>query len=206
MLVIIDYHTGNPGSIANMVRKIGHSCIISGDHNDILAADRIILPGVGSFDHGMNQLESSGLVEILNRKVMVEKTPVLGICLGMQLFANGSEEGTKNGLGWIRARVKRFLPEVNGTKIRVPHIGWNNIRPIGKSSILTGMDQDTRFYFVHSYHLLPEDPDIICMESSYGENFVAGITCNNVAGVQFHPEKSHKYGMLLLKNFMEQFQ
>lgn len=202
MITIIDYGIGNVGSIKNMLKKIGQKSIVTSVKEDILASDKLILPGVGAYDHGIEQLYRSNLIDTLNQKVIKDKTPILGICLGMQLFSKGSEEGSKQGLGWINAYTQkfRFNDEIN---LPVPHMGWNELRKNKDSKLLTGLPINSRFYFVHSYHLNCEDPSDILFTSNYGYEFACGIEKDNILGVQFHPEKSHKFGMQLLKNFAE---
>jgi glutamine amidotransferase len=205
MLTIIDYKAGNVRSIQNMLKKIGVKSLISGKPEDVQAAEKLILPGVGHFDYGMEQLEKSGLIPVLNRKVMEEKIPILGICLGVQLFTKSSEEGSRAGLGWLNARTVAFdknrLPE----HCKIPHMGWNQVSYNPKSPIFANMPEDARFYFVHSFHLVGENPDDIVVEAEYGYKFTAGFEHENIIGLQFHPEKSHKFGMQVLRNFVENY-
>jgi len=196
MITIIDYGLGNLGSIENMLRKIGVDCIVSSDGSDIEKASKIILPGVGSFDRGMENLKNLGFLPILNKKVLKEKKLVLGVCLGMQLFASKSEEGKKSGLGWIEGEVKKF--NLSGNKI--PHMGWNNIEIKKEDPLLSGIDGKARFYFIHSYHFVCLEENILA-GTDYGYSFASVIRKENIFGVQFHPEKSHKFGMKLLSNF-----
>jgi len=202
MIVIIDYQMGNIGSILNMLKKIGAAGTISSDPAVIGQADRLILPGVGAFDQGMANLERMGLIPVLNEKVMVGRTPVLGICLGMQLMTKSSEEGKKAGLGWVNARTVRFKhdPALN---LKVPHMGWNAIVPKKESPLLADMYAEPRFYFVHSYHAVCGDPADVLTSTFHGYEFTSAFQHGSVIGVQFHPEKSHKFGMRLLKNFAE---
>lgn len=202
MITIIDYGIGNVGSIKNMLKKIGQKSIITSVREDILASDKLILPGVGAYDYGIEQLYRSNLIDTINQKVVKDKTPILGICLGMQLFSKGSEEGSKPGLGWINAYTKkfRFNDEIN---LPVPHMGWNELKKNKESKLFAGLPINSRFYFVHSYHLNCEDSSDILFTSNYGYEFTSGIEKDNILGVQFHPEKSHKFGMQLLKNFAE---
>lgn len=201
MIVIIDYGVGNTGSIKNMLKKIGVDVTISSDLDTLLSASKLILPGVGSFDNAMSKLHNLGMVELLNQKVIIEKTPFLGICLGMQLLAKHSEEGSLKGLGWIDATVEKF----NLSNYKVPHMGWN-IPHIKKASALsTNLPGESRFYFVHSYFFKPGNEKDILMTADYGRSFVAAIEHENILGVQFHPEKSHVFGLALLKNFVENY-
>ena len=204
MITIIDYGAGNLGSIQNMIRKIGFKSKISSNKEDILIAEKLILPGVGSFDFGMNQLNKSGLIDILNLKVLEEKIPILGICLGVQLFTNQSEEGDLKGLSWFNAETVKFnFNESN--KLKIPHMGWNEVIKIKDSRLLEDMSLESRYYFVHSYHLKCNDPKDALLETNYGYNFVSAIEKNNIVGVQFHPEKSHKFGMEILYNFIQNY-
>lgn len=198
MLVIIDYGVGNLGSIQNMLKKIGANSIISSDISIIEQAEKFILPGVGSFDYGITQIRSMDYFKILENKILIEKTPILGICLGMQLFMENSEEGILPGLGWIKGKVIKF--NFNNT-LKIPNMGWNEVRLSTDCKLFTDMYENPRFYFVHSYHV--DNTNNHFLWSDYGDPFVAGIQKDNICGVQFHPEKSHKYGMKLLKNFVE---
>lgn len=199
MLVIVDYGMGNLGSIQNMLKKLGYESIITSDIKIIGSATKLILPGVGAFDYGMKQIEELGLTEILNRKVLIEKVPVLGICLGMQLMTKGSEEGTMQGLGWIDAKACKFISET----FKVPHMGWNTIDIQKESCLFEKDEEEKRFYFVHSYYITCNDMQDIVATTQYVVKFVSSFQKNNIYGVQFHPEKSHKFGMNVLKRFME---
>lgn len=204
MIIIVDYGMGNLGSIMNMLKKIGAAAMISGSQEDIRRASRLILPGVGAFDNGMKNLCDRGLIPALTEKVIDGKTPILGICLGMQLLTRGSEEGKMPGLGWIDAQTIRFKPPQNEPNFKIPHMGWNTIKTNGKdNSLFRELLLDARFYFVHSYHLTCTHETDVLAWTRYGYDFPAAIRHNNVMGVQFHPEKSHKFGMRLLKNYSE---
>ncbi len=203
MIVIIDYKMGNIGSVTNMIKKIGYRSLVASKIEEVQYATKIILPGVGHFEKAMSNLRELNLIEVLNQKALVEKVPILGICLGMQLLSERSEEGNSAGLGWIKGEVCKFSFGENPNKLKVPHMGWNTIHQQKNSDLLENLDLNSRFYFVHSFHFNCYDPaDILCT-SEYGYNFVSGVSHENVMGVQFHPEKSHKFGMLLLKNFIE---
>ena len=202
MLTIVDYGVGNLASIKNMLKKTGVDSLISSDADAILAADKLILPGVGAFDTCAEKLQQSGLTEVLNRKVLEQKTPVLGVCVGLQLLMEGSEEGVLPGLGWIRGHVVRFKQELLPPDLKIPHMGWADIEVCKLSKLFDGMHEDPRFYFVHSYHLQIENREDALVEATYGYKFVAGVERGNIMGVQFHPEKSHKFGMRLFENFV----
>jgi imidazole glycerol-phosphate synthase subunit HisH len=203
MITIIDIGMGNLGSIQNMLSTIRIDSRITSSTGDIERAERLILPGVGSFDVAMRNLRDSGLIPVLNRRVFEDKIPILGICLGVQLFGKKSEEGVLPGLGWIEAESIRFKFGSNHAKLRIPHMGWNTITPTEETSIFRDMYKDARFYFVHSYHLVCDDEKDILSTTLYGYDFPSSIRKNNIFGTQFHPEKSHKFGMRLLKNFAE---
>lgn len=203
MVVIIDYHAGNIGSIANMLKKLGVQPVITSERGLVEKAEKIILPGVGSFDYGMSKLNELQLLEVLSEKVLMRKTPILGICLGAQLMCSKSEEGVLPGLGWIDATVKKFLSQVNGIKYPVPHMGWDKTATAKSSNLLRGLDDHPRFYFVHSYYISCSVQSDSLLKNEYGVTFDSAFERNNILGVQFHPEKSHKFGKQLLKNFLE---
>jgi glutamine amidotransferase len=202
MITIIDYNTGNLGSIQNILKRIGEESVITSDKEVVAGASKLILPGVGSFDTGMRNLLELDLVDTLNRKVLEEKTPVLGICLGMQLLSKGSQEGALPGLGWINAETVRFN-FTDTIEYKIPHMGWNLVIQHKDSKLLTEMYQDARFYFVHSFFFRAHEPADILTSTTYDIEFTSAIEKGNVMGVQFHPEKSHKFGMRLLKNFVD---
>lgn len=198
-VVIVDYGVGNLGSIANMLKKAGVDNRISAEPSEIRRADRLILAGVGAFDNGMRNLADRGLIDVLNEKAATG-TPILGLCLGMQLMGRTSEEGTLPGLGWIDARAKRFRP-APGTDLKVPHMGWNTVRPLRTHRLLKDLDDGSRFYFVHSYYVECADPAVELGRTTYGHEFCSAMAAGNLTGVQFHPEKSHRFGLALLSNF-----
>lgn len=200
MIVIIDYGLGNLNSIRNQLRRLKSEAMISGDKEDIRNAKKLILPGVGHFRHGMNNLKAKGLIDILNHKVLHEQVPILGICLGMQLFAEFSEEGDAEGLRWIPGKVVRFS-FTDGQNLKVPHIGWNSLDPVRNNALIDGIDTDSLYYFVHSYHFKCTNTEDILAFSSYGFDFVSAVNRGNIFGTQFHPEKSHSRGIALLNNF-----
>lgn len=198
-VVIVDYGLGNVGSIANMVRKCGGISNISANHSVIEQAERIILPGVGAFDSGMLNIHNSGLFDLLRRKALEDRIPFLGICLGMQLMTRGSQEGCQPGLSLVDAYCKRFeLPD----HLRIPHMGWAPVNQLKRSRFYNIVDPDTRFYFVHSYHVDCQAPDLTLLSCDYGGSFTAGFECDNLIGVQFHPEKSHSFGKELISGFL----
>lgn len=203
MITVVDYGMGNLGSIMNMLRKIGVPARLSSSPGEIGNADKLILPGVGSFDAGMRNLADRGLVDPLAEKAVARGAPVLGICLGMQLMAKRSEEGTLPGLGWIDAEVVRFRPPLEGERLKVPHMGWNTVAAGKNCPLFRGSGPELRYYFVHSYHVVCGDPSDIAGTSRHGTEFVSAFHRGNLYGVQFHPEKSHKFGMGLLRNFAE---
>jgi len=203
MITILDFGIGNLGSILNMLKMLKIKAKISSNVADVESADKLILPGVGAFDNGMRALSDSGLFPILNKKVVDEKTPILGICLGTQMIAKRSEEGDLPGLGWVDAEVVRFRFEGDANSLRIPHMGWNTVKIHGEPSIFKDMDEEPRFYFVHSYHLVCKDKKDVLATTHYGYDFASSVRKGNIYGTQFHPEKSHKFGMRLLKNFSE---
>lgn len=200
MIVIIDYGIGNLASVLNMFKKIGvKDVVVSGDKELISKADKLLLPGVGAFDAGMTNLENSGLIPVLNKKVLEEKTPILGICLGMQLLTKRSEEGVKPGLGWIDAETIKFNPDPS-LKLKVPNMGWAYVDVKRENKLLNSGVKD-RFYFVHSYYVKCLDSQQSIATSNFGDDFTCAVNKENIYGTQFHPEKSLKFGMKVLENF-----
>ena len=198
MITVIDYGMGNIASVANMIRYLGGASTITSDPAEIAAARKLILPGVGSFDAGMTALRQSGLDAAI--KTAVENgAKLLGICLGMQLLLEGSEEGEIAGLGLISGRSRRLTPS---GRLRVPHMGWNRVQPVRPSSLFEPDAEDQRFYFVHSYFAECDDTADTCAVSEYGRTFASAVERGNVMGVQFHPEKSHQYGMALFRRYL----
>lgn len=199
MIVIVDYGMGNLHSVYKALHRLNAPALISSSPKDIERADKLILPGVGHFKKGMENLKALGLLPVLNKKVLEEKTPILGICLGIQLFTKNSEEGDVPGLSWIDAETIRF----NLKNLKIPHMGWNSIDIKKSNPLLLNMNSENKFYFVHSYHVVPKDKSIISSTSNYETEFVSSVNKDNIFGVQFHPEKSHSSGLSLLKNFMD---
>jgi imidazole glycerol-phosphate synthase subunit HisH len=203
MIAIVDYGMGNLGSIRNMLLRIGTESIVTSNPVALAAAERLILPGVGHFDRAVENLERLGLVEVLQDVVLNRGRLVLGICLGMQLLSRGSEEGIRPGLGWIAADTVRFRFEGEHARLKVPHMGWSAIEPSRESALLGDLGPDPRFYFVHSYHVRCDREEDVLAIASYGVPFHAAIGRDNILGTQFHPEKSHRFGLRVLRNFVE---
>lgn len=202
-VVVVDTAVANVGSVANMLHRIGVTPEVSSDPDVVARASRLILPGVGSFDVGMQHLRRSGTAEALDDAVRGRGVPILGLCLGMQLLADASDEGTSTGLGWIPGRVRRLAPVVDGEPRRVPHMGWNTVRGIGPSPLAAlAAEEGRRFYFVHSFAYEPVDPAATIGITDYGAPFTSVVEQGHVAGVQFHPEKSHRHGMALLAGWL----
>lgn len=200
MIAVCDYGVGNLSSICNMFRRLGADAQVCSSPEEILKADKILLPGVGHFDYGMQMLNASGLTDALNHFALQLKRPVLGICLGAQILGRGSEEGTTPGLGWLDMECRKLpaMPE-----IRVPHMGWNQIQSRQLSPLLNGLSEEARYYFVHSYYMHCEDSSNIVATARHGIEFTCVVQKENIFGTQFHPEKSLRHGFALLKNFVE---
>lgn len=203
MIVVVDYGVGNLGSIINMLKKVGVKAVVSSEPDMLQQAEKLILPGIGAFDVGMNKLNERGLVPLLNYLALEKKVPFLGLCLGLQLMTKKSEEGLAQGLGWFDAETVRFRFGAEQTHLKVPHMGWNMIDVCRPHPFFTDLEALSRFYFVHSYHVQSHDPEAVLAETDYGFRFHSILGKGNLLGAQFHPEKSHKYGMRLLKNFAE---
>jgi glutamine amidotransferase len=200
VITIVNYGLGNLGSIFNMLKKISVESKITSDPEEIAKAQKIILPGVGHFDQAMERIGQSGLGAILDQKALIEKVPILGICLGMQLLTKSSEEGQIPGLGWVPAKTVRFrFP--NESSLKIPHMGWNIVQRANTSSLTENFIPEHRFYFVHSYHVTVEEERFSILKTEHGYRFDSAIQKDNIFGVQFHPEKSHRFGMRLLENF-----
>jgi glutamine amidotransferase len=202
MITIVDYKMGNIGSVQNMIQKLGYSSVVSSDPLVISSASKLILPGVGHFSTAINNLKNLDLIDVLNEKVLKQKTPILGICLGMQLMTKYSKEGESAGLGWIDACVRKF-DSIKCPNIRIPHMGWNEVEIKKDSLLVNSIESPSRFYFVHSYYVECDKQDDILYQTNYGSEFVSAFSKENIYGVQFHPEKSHDFGLSLFKNFIE---
>ncbi len=200
MITIIDYGLGNLRSVQKSFERANLNVKISNDLNEINKADKLVLPGVGHFGKGMKNLKSSGLIDVLNERVLIKKTPILGICLGMQLMTKYSEEGNSEGLGWIDASTIRFQKDIE-KKYKVPHIGWNSIDIINDNPFLNKIKNNSQYYFVHTYYVLCKKKKEVMTESNYGIKFHSSFQKDNVFGVQFHPEKSFSVGLQMLENF-----
>lgn len=203
MITIVDYGVGNIQAIWNIYKRLNIPVRTARTAEDLAQAERVILPGVGSFDWAMTRLNNSGMREALDKLVLVEGRPVLGICVGMQMMAKRSDEGSLEGLGWVDAEVKKFERSVPSQRAYLPHMGWNDVEPRGKESLFKGIGGTGRFYFLHSYYFAPRDPNMILGVTDYGGLFASCVHGKNIFGVQFHPEKSHQWGIHLLKNFAE---
>lgn len=202
MLTIIDYGVGNVLAFANVFTRLNVPFAIATKPEDLAIASKLILPGVGSFDFAMQTLNASGMRAELERLVVVEKVPVIGICVGMQMLANFSEEGQMPGLGWIKGTVRQFKFDKQ-LNLTMPHMGWNDVQPAVSSPLFKGLEQESIFYFLHSYYFDAEESNNVLSYSHYGFDFHSAVCKDNIYGVQFHPEKSHSYGHTLLKNFAE---
>lgn len=203
MIVIVDYGMGNLYSVKNMLKYLGYDSEVTGEMSRIETADKLILPGVGNFGKAMNVIRQSELLEILNHKVLVDKTPILGICLGMQLFLEHSEEGDCDGFGWIPGEVKKFdFP--GHPELKIPHMGWDYIEKQKKSQLFADSADGERYYFVHSYYVSCRNRDDVAATTEYGIRFDSVVQRDNIMGTQFHPEKSHRFGMRILGNFAKE--
>lgn len=206
MITIIDYGMGNLGSVTNMIKKVGGTSIVTSKISEIEKATKILLPGVGSFDKAMQNLQNLNLVEVLKKKVLQDKTPIMGICLGMQLLTKMSEEGKLNGLGFVDAVVEKFDFTSLNNAFPIPHMGWNRVYIQKDSQLLQeNEERENRFYFVHSYAVKCNNFQDILTTTNYGYEFVSSFEKDNIIGCQFHPEKSHKFGMKLFTNFVENY-
>lgn len=202
MIGIVDYGLGNVRAFENIYRRLGIAAEPVRTADQLVTAERLILPGVGAFDWAMARLTKSGMLEALNKRVLKDRIPVLGVCVGMQIMAETSDEGTTAGLGWIPGRVERFLDEWFNSRTHLPHMGWNDTETIGFPALFSGL-LAPRFYFLHSYFFRPSDEGHVIARTHYGQIFASALRHGNIWATQFHPEKSHDWGVGLLRNFAE---
>jgi imidazole glycerol-phosphate synthase subunit HisH len=201
---IINYGSGNIQAILNIYKRLNLKAFVANTAEDIKKAEKLILPGVGAFDETMEKLVSSGLIESLNDRVLKEKIPVLGICVGMQVMAKKSDEGELDGLGWFDAEVKKLHPiNKHGEAVLLPHMGWNSVQKMKDNSFFDGIDPERGFYFLHSYHFVCKNDDDILAKTNYGNSVISAVAKANIYATQFHPEKSHINGIQIFKNFSE---
>lgn len=203
MIHVVDYGLGNVQAFLTMFKRLGIEATRAKTAADLAGANKIILPGVGAFDHAMKLLDQSGMRPVLEDLVLKNKVPVLGICVGMQMLATSSEEGNLPGLGWVPGKVRSFRSDKHSRDLPLPHMGWNDVQPKQGLPLFAGLESDARFYFLHSYFFECDEPANVAAIASYGLDFCCAISFGNVHGVQFHPEKSHHFGAQLLKNFGE---
>jgi len=201
MIAVVDYGSGNIQAIANILGVLKIPFTLAHQPDDVGAAEKILLPGVGAFDQAMGELEKSGMRRALDQSVLAEKKPILGICVGMQLLAKSSQEGAAKGLGWIDAEVRRFDHSTFGPATQLPHMGWNTVEPVRSDPLFADVDLQNGYYFLHSYYFACSDPGDVLAVTDYGVKFTSAVRRDKVYGVQFHPEKSHRAGVQLLKNF-----
>jgi len=201
MITLIDYGVGNINAFVNVYKRVDVPVKIAKTKEDLIGAEKLILPGVGHFDHAMTQLNNSGMRDTLDKLVLVDKIPVIGICVGMQMMANCSDEGTMEGLKWIDASVRKFDEAKIKQVTRLPHMGWNDVKPVKDLSLFNGLEQDAIFYFLHTYYFECNNSDDVMAVTEYGGEFASAAHHENKYGIQFHPEKSHSYGETLLHNF-----
>lgn len=203
MITIVNYGSGNIRAIANVYKRLNVAVGIASTPDELRFAEKIVLPGVGAFDQAIKCLNESGMRDILNELVIEKKKPVLGICVGMQILASSSEEGVLDGLGWIDGEVKKFDISNFTQKTHLPHMGWNDVVPVETSKLFVNLENNALFYFLHSYYFSCSNEKDVLAVTDYGGNFTSAVNSENVFGVQFHPEKSHQWGIQLLKNFGE---
>jgi imidazole glycerol-phosphate synthase subunit HisH len=203
LITIVDYGLGNITAFLNLYRRFNVEARTATSAEALEGATKLILPGVGHFDHAMARLEESGMREPLDRLAVEQGVPVLGVCVGMQMLARDSDEGTRPGLGWIQGRVRAFASWAPTERLPLPHMGWNDVRAVGRNPLFDGLAEDARFYFLHSYFFECDDPAQVVAVADYGADFGCAVGAGNIWGVQFHPEKSHHFGTRLLKNFAD---
>lgn len=201
MITLIDYGVGNINAFVNVYKRVDVPVKIAKTKEDLIGAEKLILPGVGHFDHAMTQLNNSGMRDTLDKMVLLDKIPVIGICVGMQMMANNSDEGTLEGLKWIDASVRKFDESKINQVTRLPHMGWNDVKPVKDIPLFNGLEKDAIFYFLHTYYFECNNPNDIMAVTEYGGEFASAAHHENKYGIQFHPEKSHSYGETLLHNF-----
>lgn len=202
MIALVDYGLGNIKAFANIFRRLGYDVESVQAPSELRNANKIILPGVGAFDWAMTQLNQSGMRDTLDELVLEKRVQVLGVCVGMQMMASRSEEGGLPGLGWIDAEVIKFKADFFAAKMQLPHMGWNDVAPKDQDTLFAGLEAP-RYYFLHSYYMVPINEENVLATATYGVSFAAAVRAGNVYGTQFHPEKSHHWGVSLLKNFAE---
>ena len=203
MIHVVDYGLGNVQAFLTLYKRLGFEAKRTKTAADLAGASKIILPGVGAFDRAIELLDQSGMRPTLETLVLQDKVPVLGICVGMQILASASDEGRLPGLGWVPGKVRSFRANSQSASLPLPHMGWNDVQPKSGSPLFAGLESDARFYFLHSYYFDCDDPSNVVASASYGFDFSCAVTAGNIYGVQFHPEKSHHFGMKLLKKFAE---
>lgn len=203
MIAVIDYGLGNIMAFKNAFNRLNAPVIVAKSADDLVSATRLVLPGVGSFDHAMKQFNASGMRETVEKLVLQQSVPILGVCVGMQMLAKSSDEGKLPGLGWIDARVRKFDPSQMSSAAPLPHMGWNDVLPRSTDGLFKGLDSGAHFYFLHSYYFECSDPEDILATTDYGMHFSCAVKRGNIHGVQFHPEKSHHFGSQLLQNLAE---
>lgn len=201
MITLIDYGVGNIFAFQNVYKRLNIPTKIAKTSDDLEAAEKLILPGVGSFDFAMNQLNNSGMREKLDQLVLETKIPIIGICVGMQMMGNRSDEGKSDGLGWINADILKFDENLISHRTKLPHMGWNDVVPVANHPLFEGLEKDAIFYFLHSFYFKCKNPHESIAVSDYGIKFTSAVNYNNIYGIQFHPEKSHQNGEKLLHNF-----
>lgn len=203
MIHIVDYGLGNIQAFMTMFKRLGVEALRATNAAELAGASKLIIPGVGAFDHAMELLDQSGMLPTLEALVLNDRRPVLGICVGMQILASSSEEGKLPGLGWVPGRVRSFRSERRSVDLPLPHMGWNDVQVRAGAPLFEKLEDDARFYFLHSFYFECDDPSHVAATASYGLDFDCAVSVDNIHGVQFHPEKSHHFGAQLLKNFAE---
>lgn len=201
MITLIDYGVGNIFAFQNVYKRLDIPTKIAKNCQDLINAEKLILPGVGSFDYAMSQLNASGMRDTLDELVIKQKVPVIGICVGMQIMGNRSDEGKLQGLSWIDSEILKFDEVLINQRTKLPHMGWNDVTPVKENPLFTGLEKDAIFYFLHSFYFKCNDPSDCIATSDYGISFSSAVNHKNIYGIQFHPEKSHQYGEKLLYNF-----